>query len=157
MVSVNFSVLPMAASRSLLSSVVICTTIPLNSLFCCRFLHYQPQFVGRRMVTVPQSISVQLVPPTSYFLQVPPPVVSSANQTCLVPVGCNSCISGIMPTAYTHHIVYTVPVKGHIYTIARSDNSALPTASWTCTLIFDSCYQICSYVTLFDWLAAVCI
>ena len=31
---------------------------------------------------------------------VPPPVASSANQTCLVPVGCNSCISGIMPTVY---------------------------------------------------------
>ena len=30
---------------------------------------------------------------------VPLPVASSANQTCLVPVGCDSCISGIMPTA----------------------------------------------------------
>ena len=66
------------------------------SFFCCCFLHNQPRFAGLRMVPVPWSVSVQLITP----FNVPPPVASSANQTCLVPVGCNSCISGIMPTAY---------------------------------------------------------
>ena len=72
MVSVNFSsksLLPMAAPRSLFSSVMICTLVPLNSLFCCRFHHYQPQFAGLRMVISPWFVSVQLVPPTSYFFQ----------------------------------------------------------------------------------------
>ena len=53
MVSVNFSsksLLPMAAARNLFLSVVICTLVSLNSLFCCRYLPYQPQFAGLRMV-----------------------------------------------------------------------------------------------------------
>ena len=67
------------------------------SFFCCCFLHYQPRFAGLRMVTVPWSVwSHQLL--TSF--NVPPPVATSVNQTCLVHVGCDSCISGIMPTAY---------------------------------------------------------
>ena len=39
------------------------------SFFCCRFLHYQPRFAGLKMVTVAWSVSVQLVPPPSYFIQ----------------------------------------------------------------------------------------
>ena len=120
MVSVNFSsksLLPMTAPRSLFPSVVICTPVPLNSLLASSAatsfainhdllaLGWYP-YLGLFLF----NWSHQLL--TSF--NVPPPVASSANQTCLVPVGYNSCISGIMPTAYTHHIVYMVPVKGHI-------------------------------------------
>ena len=104
---VNFSLkslLPMAAPRRLFPSLVICTPVPLNSLLASS---------AAASFTINQDLlALGWYPYPGPFLfnwshqlltsfNVPPPVASSVNQTCLVPVGCNSCISGIMPTAYT--------------------------------------------------------
>ena len=50
--------------------------------------------------------------------------------------------------------VHFLPVKGHVYTLARPGNSALPMASWTCTQYYLTfAIRFCSYV---NFLTAVC-
>ena len=107
MVSVNFSsksLLPMAAPRSLFSSLVICTPVPLNSLLAssaAASFTINQDLLALGWYPYPGPFlfnwSHQLL---TSFNHLSSPVASSVNQTCLVPVGCNSCTSGIMPTAY---------------------------------------------------------